>query len=464
MMSKLHASLFYHATVSEIFSDQALVRYLLQVEVALAHAEAQVGVIPYQAAQIIQQVVHDQGIHAFDFEQLYSCSAVAGNIAIPFVQQLTAAVKQVDPAAASYVHWGASSQDILDTACILQARDAFHVVVQQLQHAYCICLNLARQYREQIMIGRLESQHALPVSFGYKAARWASSLRRDLDRLTEIKARIFSAQLGGSVGTLATLQDQATAVLVAFAQQLELAAPSCSWHSERDRMVEMASLLGIIVGNMGKMAQDWSLLMQPEIDELTQPMSQANGAAWNSPHQHESVASAAILTAAQRVPLLICSLYQGLAQAHERSLSHWQLEWLAIPEIFKLCSGALMHGIDVLQGLKPHTMQMFANIEISHGLMMAETVINALTPQIGRSVAEDQVRRCCQQAKIEHKHLKMLILHCETLRPYLSAAQIDALFQPENHLGNMQTQINAVLNEAKLSVPMKPTLISNHGC
>lgn len=206
-MSQLYASLFYQKDVTDIFSDSSLITYMIQVEVALAQAQAQVGVIPQNAANTIAQVA-EQALEKFDFSALAVATGLAGNIAIPFVKQLTAIVKDVDEDASRYVHWGATSQDILDTACILQCRDALDLVEDQLQQCYATALQQAKQYRHQVMIGRTWLQQALPITLGHKLARWASAFKRDLERIQAMKSRVLTAQLGGAVGSLASLQDQ----------------------------------------------------------------------------------------------------------------------------------------------------------------------------------------------------------------------------------------------------------------
>ncbi|MEL4529561.1 lyase family protein, partial [Acinetobacter baumannii] len=265
-MSQLYASLFYQKDVTDIFSDSSLVTYMIQVEVALAQAQAQVGVIPQNAANTIAQVA-EHALDRFDFSALAVATGLAGNIAIPFVKQLTAIVKDIDEDASRYVHWGATSQDILDTACILQCRDALNIIEAQLQQCYSTALEQAKQYRHQVMIGRTWLQQALPITLGHKLARWASAFKRDLERIQAMKSRVLTAQLGGAVGSLASLQDQGSLVVNAFAQKLNLTVPTSTWHGERDRIVEIASVLGMIVGNTGKMARDWSLMMQTEIAE-----------------------------------------------------------------------------------------------------------------------------------------------------------------------------------------------------
>ena len=307
-MSHLYASLFYQADMTEIFSDHALLKYMIQAEVALAKAQAQLGVIPESSAEIITEVAETQGLELINFESLATATGLAGNIAIPFVKQFTAAVKAVDEDASRYVHWGATSQDILDTACILQVRDALAIVESQLQHAYAASLELAEKYRTQVMIGRTWLQQALPITFGHKAARWASSFNRDLERLEQMKARVLTAQLGGAVGSLASLIDQGSPIVNEYSKQLDLSVPTCTWHAERDRIVEIAGFLAIVVGNTGKMARDWSLLMQTEIAEVFEPTAKGRGGSSTMPHKRNPVAAASILAAANRVPALMSSI------------------------------------------------------------------------------------------------------------------------------------------------------------
>ena len=448
-MSHLYASLFYQADMTEIFSDHALLKYMIQAEVALAKAQAQVGVIPESAAAIIADVANTQGIQAIDFENLAIATGLAGNIAIPFVKQFTAAVKAVDEDASRYVHWGATSQDILDTACILQARDALDVVEFQLRHAYAASLELAEKYRAEVMIGRTWLQQALPITFGHKAARWASSFKRDLERLEQMKARVLTAQLGGAVGSLASLLDQGSMVVEAYAAQLNLSVPTCTWHGERDRIIETAGFLAIVVGNTGKMARDWSLMMQTEIAEVFEPTAKGRGGSSTMPHKRNPVAAASILAAANRVPALMSSMYQSMVQEHERSLGAWHAEWLALPEIFQLCAGALQRTVEVLQGLEVNSKNMQRNIEMTQGLIMAEAVMMALAPKMGRLNAHHLVEKACKQAVAEQSHLQDIVSSFAEVKQHFSADELTRIFKPESYLGNIQDQIDAVLKEAK---------------
>lgn len=448
-MSQLYASLFYQEDLTEIFSDIGLIRYMLQAEAALAQAQAKVGVIPPVAAEQISLVCSTPVHDIIDFKQLAHATSLAGNIAIPFVKQLTAKVKLLNEEASRYVHWGATSQDILDTACILQCRDGIQIIEDQVTRLYHIALTQAEQYRHQVMMGRTWLQQALPITLGHKIARWASALKRDLDRLCTMKKRVFTVQLGGAVGSLASLNDQGTAVVHTYAQQLKLNTPVCTWHGERDRIVEIAQQLALIVGNVGKMAKDWSLLMQTEIAEVFEPTAQGRGGSSTMPHKRNPVAAASILAAANRVPVLMSSLYQSMVQEHERSLGAWHAEWLAVPEIFQLCAGALQRTIDVLQGMEVNVQHMQRNIECTQGLIMAEAVMMALAPHIGRLEAHHLVEKACVTAVQEQRHLQVVLSEINQVQQYFNSEQLEHIFNPHSYLGNIQTQIDAVLQEAK---------------
>ena len=447
-MSQLYASLFYQKDVIDIFSDSSLIAYMIQVEVALAQAQAQVGVIPQKAANTIAQVA-EHALDKFDFSALAVATGLAGNIAIPFVKQLTAIVKDIDEDASRYVHWGATSQDILDTACLLQCCDALNIVEAQLQQCYSTALEQAKQYRHQVMIGRTWLQQALPITLGHKLARWASAFKRDLDRIQAMKSRVLTAQLGGAVGSLASLQDQGSLVVSAFAKQLNLTVPTSTWHGERDRIVEIASVLGMIVGNTGKMARDWSLMMQTEIAELFEPTAKGRGGSSTMPHKRNPVAAASVLAAANRVPALMSSIYQSMVQEHERSLGAWHAEWLAVPEIFQLCAGALSRTGEVLQGFEVNAKHMQQNLECTSGLIMAEAVMMALAPKIGRLNAHHLVEAACKTAVAQNQHLFDVVSQLDEVKGQFSQEEIRNIFKPENYLGNIQQQIDAVLKEAQ---------------
>lgn len=264
-----------------------------------------------------------------------------------------------------------------------------------------------------------------------------------------MKSRVLTAQLGGAVGSLASLQNQGTSVTQAFAKTLNLTHAACTWHGERDRIVEIASVLGLITGNTGKMARDWSLMMQTEVAEVFEPTAQGRGGSSTMPHKRNPVAAASVLAAANRVPALMSSMYQSMVQEHERSLGSWHAEWLALPEIFQLTAGALERTLDVLKGMDVNAENMRANIECTQGLIMAEAVMMALAPHLGRLNAHHVVEAACKKAVAEHKHLKDIMAETAEVTALFDAKQLEAIFKPESYLGNIQDQIDAVLQEAK---------------
>ena len=452
-MSQLYASMFYHSELSQIFSDQSLLAYMLEAEVALAKAQAELGLIPESAAACITQVAAQGVSQIFKLEALAEAASLAGNIAIPMVKQFTTAVQHVDAEASRYVHWGATSQDIIDTASVLQARAALQLIEDLLQQCQQVALAKAVQYRDQVMIGRSWLQQALPITLGYKFARCGNALGRDLSRLQQAKDRILTVQLGGAVGSLASLGDQGSKVVAGFAQQLQLNSPSCTWHGERDRMVEFASLLALITGNLGKMARDWSLLMQTEIAEVYEPTASGRGGSSTMPHKRNPVAAAIVLAAANRVPALMASVYQSMLQEHERALGGWHAEWLSIPEIAQLCGASLARSLEVFTGLEVNPQAMQRNLESTQGLIMAESLMMALAPKFGRLNAHHMVEAACQQAVEQQQHLLSIVQEIVPIKASFSPQQLQQIFQPEAYLGNIQAQIDAVLAEAQGDAP-----------
>ncbi|ALH95337.1 3-carboxy-cis,cis-muconate cycloisomerase [Acinetobacter equi] len=449
---QLYASLFYQAEVTEIFSDEGMVRYMLQAEAALARAQANVGIIPDAAALFITQISQQPIKNIIDFSILGHAASMSGNIAIPLVKQFTAVVKQHDEDASRYVHWGATSQDIIDTACILQCRDALNIIEKQLFQAIHATKLLTEQYRHQVMIGRTWLQQGLPLTFGHKTARWLSSLQRDLQRLQTIKESALTVQLGGAVGTLASLLDQGSLVVEAFAKELNLNVPDCTWHGERDRIVDIAHVLAVLTGNLGKIARDWSLMMQTEIAEVFEPSGAERGGSSTMPHKRNPVAAASILAAANRVPALMSSIYQSLVQEHERSLGAWHAEWLALPEIFQLSSGSLARAIEVFEGLEVNTENMYRNLECTHGLIMAEALMMALAPKLGRLNAHHIVEEACKKAVAEQCHLIDIVKNNTEITALFSVEQLHKIFNPQHYLGNTQQQIDAVLKDVQRKV------------
>ncbi|MCA3184030.1 MULTISPECIES: 3-carboxy-cis,cis-muconate cycloisomerase [unclassified Cupriavidus] len=405
-LSRLTDPMFGSPAVLDIFSDAGTVRRMLDVEAALARAEARCGVIPEAAAQVIEQVCAMAPVQVIDFDALAQAAVAAGNLAIPFVKQLTAAVTQRDADAGRYVHWGATSQDIIDTALVLQLADALQEIDTGLLALGDACAALAVAHRATPMVARTWLQHALPTTFGLKAAGWLDALRRDLARLGLARTHARALQFGGAAGTLASLGDDAPAVAAQFAQALQLDLPTLPWHAHRDRMVEVATTLGMLTGTLGKMARDISLLMQTEVAEVAEPSGPGRGGSSTMPHKRNPVGCAAVLTAAVRVPPLVATMLAGMTQEHERALGGWQAEWDTLPQIVTLAAGALRQMGDVVAGLQVDAARMRSNLDITHGLILGEAAMLELGRRIGRLPAHHLVEQASRRAVAEGTTLR----------------------------------------------------------
>lgn len=449
-LSRLIDPMFGSPTVLDIFSDAGTVRRMLDVEAALARAEACCGVIPEAAAQVIEQVCAMTPAQVIDFDVLAQAAVAAGNLAIPFVKQLTAAVTQRDADAGRYVHWGATSQDIIDSALVLQLVDALHEIDAGLLALGDACAAQAVAHRATPMVARTWLQHALPTTFGLKAAGWLDALRRDLARLDLARTHVAALQFGGAAGTLASLGDDAPAVAAQLAQALRLDLPTLPWHAHRDRMVEVATTLGMLTGTLGKMARDISLLMQTEVAEVAEPSGPGRGGSSTMPHKRNPVGCAAVLTAAVRVPPLVATMLAGMTQEHERALGGWQAEWDTLPQIVTLAAGALRQMGDVVAGLQVDAARMRSNLDITHGLILGEAAMLELGRRIGRLPAHHVVEQASRRAVDEHTTLRDALARTLADDPshqgLLDDATLDRLSDPAQYAGQSTSFADAAVD------------------
>jgi 3-carboxy-cis,cis-muconate cycloisomerase len=432
--------LFRWDEVEALFSDRARLQAMLDFEAALARAEAKHGVIPEAAAAAI--AARCRAEH-FDGEALARAAAAAGNLAIPLVQQLTALVERDDPQAARYVHWGATSQDAIDSGLVLQLRRALDSIDAELVRLQDALASLARAHRSTPIAGRTWMQHAAPTTFGLKAAGWLEATLRHRARLGELRTRALVLQLGGPVGTLATLGDQGRAIASTAALELGLAVPTLPWHAHRDRVVEVATTLGLAAGTLGKIARDIALHSQTEIAELSEPEAAGRGGSTSLPHKRNPVASAVALAAAHRVPGLVASALSAMVQEDERALGGWQAEWEILPELVSVFAGALHHLTDAVAGLRVDASRMRQNLEASSGLVYTEAVEIALAERIGRPDARRRVEAACRRAQSEGRHLKEVLgSDPEALR---QLPELEALFDPGRATRAAERMVDDVL-------------------
>ncbi|HJV81775.1 3-carboxy-cis,cis-muconate cycloisomerase [Noviherbaspirillum sp.] len=443
MTSRLTSSMFSSGDMLNVFSDQAIVQRMLDVEAALARAEAQHGVIPATAVRAICGCCDAALI---DLSALMKAAGPAGNLAIPLVKQLTALVAAHDAEAAKYVHWGATSQDIIDTGLVLQLREAFRLFDADLDRLAGVLAHLAEQHRHTPMVGRTWMQHALPITFGLKAAGWLDAIVRHMDRLDGLRVRSLVLQFGGAAGTLASLGGKGLQVAATLAEELGLTLPDMPWHTQRDRVVEAATVIGMLTGTLGKMARDISLQMQTDVAEVSEPLAEGRGGSSTMPHKRNPVGCAAALTAAMRVPALVSTMLSAMVQEHERALGGWQAEWDTLPKIMQLASGALEQIRSVVSGLAVDAARMRINLDATQGQIMAEAVALALGGRIGRMQAHQAVERACYLAAGSGRHLGDVLKADPAIRAELQEVDIDKLLDPAGYTGEAEAFIERVLH------------------
>jgi 3-carboxy-cis,cis-muconate cycloisomerase len=429
---RLLDALFTTEKMRDIFSDRARLQGMLDFEAALSRAEARTGIISAAAAKAIAaQCRADR----FDIDALASATALAGNPAIPLVRELTGRVASSDPEAARFVHWGATSQDAMDSGLVLQLRDALDAIDADLVRLAAALASLARKHARTPLAGRTWLQQGPPVTLGLKAAGWLSAVERHRERVIRTRKSVATLQLGGAVGTLAALGEQGASVADALARELDLALPDLPWHSHRDRIGEVATVLGLLTGTLGKIARDVSLLMQTEIAEALEPSVPGRGGSSTMPHKRNPVGSAVILAAAVRVPSLVATVLGAMVQEHERGLGGWHAEWETLPELCMLTAGALARSIEVVEGLQVDAKKMAVDLEVTHGLIMAEAVSMALAKHVGRQSAHELVEKACALAVREKKHLREVLGRDARATKHLSKAELDRVLNPAGYTG-----------------------------
>ncbi|WP_442963340.1 3-carboxy-cis,cis-muconate cycloisomerase [Pseudomonas sp.] len=444
MSNQLFDRYFISAAMGAVFSDTGRVQGMLDFEAALARAEARVGLIPHGAVAPIEAACRAE---RYDFAELAEAIALAGNSAIPLVKALGRQIAAADPQAERYVHLGATSQDAMDTGLVLQLRQACALLDADLaQLAEALALQ-AERHVDSVLPGRTWLQHATPVTLGMKLAGSLGAITRHRQRLAELKPRLLVLQFGGAAGTLAALGEQAWPVSEALAEELQLALPDQPWHTQRDRLVEFAALLGLIAGSLGKLGRDLSLLMQTDVAEVFEPSAAGKGGSSTMPHKRNPIGAAVLIAAATRAPGLVATLFAAMPQEHERSLGLWHAEWQTLPELCGLVSGALQQALLAVPGLEVDSARMRSNLELTRGLLLAEAVSIALAQRIGRDKAHHLIEQCCRQAIAEQRHLREVLGEHAEVGAQLSAPELDRLLDPAHYLGQAQRWVARALAE-----------------
>jgi 3-carboxy-cis,cis-muconate cycloisomerase len=435
----LTGALFADPEMAEILSDRRWLEAMLDFEAALARAEAECGVIPKAAAEVIASCC---AVDLYDIAEIGRRTTLAGNPAIPLVAMLTEKVREKDDGAAEFVHYGATSQDVIDTGLGLIIRDSICVILPRIGACCHAAVKLAKKHRQTPIVGRTLLQHALPVSFGLKCANWLNELVFSHDWI-QVRASQW-LQFGGAAGTLAALGAGGLATGLAISRDLGSHVHygyGIPWHTSRSRQQEAAAHLGILCSTFGKIARDIALLMQTEVAEVFEPSAPGKGGSSTLPHKRNPVQSVAIIAIATRTPGLVATMLSAGMQEHERGVGGWHAEWDTMRELLLLTGAAALHMQTMLEGLEVDTDRMRANLELTNGLIMAERVTFELAPALGKSKAKSFMEAACKQAVAQKRHLR------DVLRGAPEAAELDldALFDPATYLGASDVFIDRIL-------------------
>jgi 3-carboxy-cis,cis-muconate cycloisomerase len=442
VLSPLLGPLFASAAMRDLLADRERLQRMLDVESALARAEAAAGVIPQQAVAAIAAACR---VDHYDLVALGEAAVDAGNVAIPLVKALTAEVAKQDQEAARYVHWGATSQDIIDTALVLDLRAAIDALAADLDRAVAGFAALAERYRSLPLAGRTWLQHALPIPLGLKLAGYAGALGRSRTRLARLRRDSLVLQFGGAAGTLAALGDTGLAVAERLAAELGLGVPDAPWHSHRDRLAEVAAALAILAGTCGKIARDVTLLMQTDVAEAFESAGTGRAGSSTMPQKRNPVAAVAALAAMTVAANLAAAILNAQAHEHERATGTWQAEWPVYPALALVTSGALHAIVEIAEGLNVDEQRMRANLDAGGGRIMAEAIAFALAARLGKQEAHHLVEAAAQRSLEERRHLADVLKEDERVTAHLQPAEIATLLDPSAYQGVAQAFVDRLI-------------------
>lgn len=434
MSATLFNSLFRDDRIAQQFADEQFIAYMLAFEVALAQVQSRLGVIPELAGDHIATVVQ-----SFRYD-LAAIQAGVEKSSIPTIELVKQVRQAVGDDYGSYVHWGTTSQDVMDTVLVLQLRACITHLEADLHTTIQHLAVLANQHRHTLMAGRTHSQQALPITFGFKVANWIAPLLRHQQRLDELKPRLLMVQLGGAVGTLASLGDDGIAVQEGLAHQLGLGVPLIAWHNQRDTLAEFAGWLSLVTGSLAKMAQDIILMAQSEIGELLESDDPSRGGSSTMPQKRNPVISEIIVASARHNASLLGSMHTAMIHEHERATGNWQLEWITLPQMLHATAVAINKALFLSQHLVVNVKHMQSNVEAAQGMMLAEAVDLALAPHIGRTQSKQLVKTCVAIAIEDDRHLVDVVQ--EQVKIDINWYE---LRQESNYLGQADVFIDRIL-------------------
>ena len=441
--SAVFRDIFTTPAMRHVWSDENRVQKYLDFEAALARAQARLRIIPKNAAA---EIVRHCEAKQIDMAKLKEATEKIGYPVLPVVQQLVALCKD---GLGEWSHWGATTQDITDTATIMQIREALDLIENEIDGIRDALATLAKKYRDTPMAGRSNLQQAVPITFGYKMATLLGAYERHKQRLDELRPRVLVGEFGGAAGTLSSLGKDGLKVQTELMKELKLGQPDISWHTVRDRIAEVGCFLGLVTGTCGKLAFDVKLLMQTEVEEVYEPFHQGRGSSSTMPQKRNPISSVYITAQTAMVKQLAAALLEAMVEDHERATGPWEIEWIALPEIFMLSAGALAQTRFVVEGLQVNEKRMRDNIGITKGLLMSEAVMMGLGAAIGRNRAHDAVYDICREVVKTGRPLVDLLAENKEISKHASREQLEKMVDPTNYLGVAGEMVDRVLKMRK---------------
>lgn len=438
--SILYRDAFGSPEMRAIFDDRHLIACYIETEVALAKAEAKIGIIPQEAAD---KIAARANVDTLDFDRFRHETEIVGYPILPLVHQLNEQCGD----AGGFVHWGATTQDIMDTANVLQIRAALALVERDLKTLSKTLAELSKKYRNSAMAGRTHLQQALPCTFGYKTSIWLAQCLRHLERLNELKPRVLVGEFGGAAGTLASLHGHGLAVQAEMMKELNLGVPDTSWHVARDGFAEAVNFLTLVTGTLGKMAYDVMLLSMNEVGEVLEPFVKGRGASSTMPQKRNPISSELMLACAKGVRQAAGLMVDAQIHDLERATGPWHAEWIAIPEAFMLTAGALKQANFLMGGLEVYPDRMLQNLQLTRGTIVSEAVMMGLAEFIGRQDAHDVVYDACRIVNTQGGTLAEVLKRTEAVASRIPAETIDQLCDPANYIGQCGEMVDRVLEK-----------------
>ncbi|HXQ50922.1 MAG TPA: 3-carboxy-cis,cis-muconate cycloisomerase [Stellaceae bacterium] len=437
--SAVFRDLFGSAEMRQVFSDENRVQCYLDIEAALARVEARLGIIPEAAAQ---EICRHCRAEEFDMALLKRQTERIGYPVLPVVQQLVALCRD---GLGEWCHWGATTQDITDTATVMQIRAALVIVERELDAIAGSLADLARRYRDTPMAGRSNLQQAVPITFGYKMAVLLAGIDRHRARLKELRPRVLVGEFGGAAGNLSSLGTRGLEVQEGLMAELGLGEPEIAWHTMRDRIAEAGCFLGLVTGTLGKIATDVKLMMQTEVEEVYEPFAEGRGSSSTMPQKRNPISSNYITACVAMVRQNVAALLDAMVEDHERATGPWEIEWIAVPEIFLLSAGALAQARFLVAGLEVDPVRMRANLDLTRGLIVSEAVMMGLGPHLGRQRAHDLVYDICRKVIATGRPFLDLLAEDREISAHMDRAALAKLVDPANYLGLAGEMVDRVL-------------------